>query len=407
MKTIYLLLLILMASAGNAQVAGCTDPKANNYNALATQNDGSCMYNGANVSPLTTKNLSSALPETSGLIHWNNSIWSHNDDTDTKLYELDTATAAVKQSYGLPGVINKDWEEVSQDSNYVYIGDFGNNVAGNRTDLHVLRIAKSSLLANAPVIDTIWFSYEDQTDFTPAAGNQTDFDCEAFVVASDSIYLFTKQWLNNKTNLYVLPKTPGAYVARLRGILNIQGLATGATYLENKRLLVLCGYSALIQPFFYLLYDFKGHDFFSGNKRKIDVNLPFHQTEGIATQNGLKYYVSNENLVKGIINNPQKLHTFDLSNLLGQYLQSVVLSASSIQKKSNLSLFPNPTTGNLTIQYDGKAGNKGNIMDAHGKVVLEISLTGKTSHIDLKPFAAGMYYLHIEGDASGYPFVKN
>jgi hypothetical protein len=299
MKACFIFLFSCICFYSHAQVAGCTDPKANNYNASASINNGSCTYNGANVSPSSSRPLPSALPESSGLIYWNNSLWTHNDDLDTKIYHLDTATAAIIQTDSLPNVINKDWEEISQDSQFIYIGDFGNNSSGNRTDLHILRIDKSSLHSNTPLIDTIWFSYADQTNFTPAAANQTDYDCEAFVVSSDSIYLFTKQWLNNRSSVYVLPKLPGTYSAQLRGTLNVQGLITGATYLESKRLIVLSGYSAVVQPFFYFLYDFTGHDFLSGNKRKIDINLPFNQVEGITTKNGLKYYVTNEKLVKG------------------------------------------------------------------------------------------------------------
>jgi hypothetical protein len=62
-------------------------------------------------------------------------------------------------------VKNTDWEEISQDSSYIYVGDFGNNYQGNRTDLHILRIEKKSFLLNQPIIDTISFSYSNQTDF--------------------------------------------------------------------------------------------------------------------------------------------------------------------------------------------------------------------------------------------------
>ena len=98
-------------------------------------------------------------------------------------------------------------------------------------------------------------------------------------------------------------------------------MVTGATYLENKKLIILCGYTKVGKPFFYLLYDFKNHDFLSGNKRRIDLRLPFHQVEGIATKDGLRYFITNESLVrKPILNNPQQIHYFDLSSVLGLYL---------------------------------------------------------------------------------------
>ena len=92
---------------------------------------------------------------------------------------------------------------------------------------------------------------------------------------------------------------------------------TGATYLEAKKLIVLCGYTKLGKPFLYLLYDFKDHDFLSGNKRRINIGLAFHQIEGITTIDGLHYYLTNEALVrKPVLNIPQQIHYFDLSPIL-------------------------------------------------------------------------------------------
>jgi hypothetical protein len=404
MKKVLLILISIAAMEhAKSQVYGCTDPKANNYNAAATINNGSCTYNGANLSPLTSKNLATALTETSGLILWNNTIWSHNDDTDIKLYSVDTATAATLGTDTLKNTVNHDWEEISQDTNYIYVGDCGNNANGNRTDLHILRVSKSLLLLHAPVIDTIWFSYSNQTNFNPAGSNNTDFDCEAFLVSSDSIYLFTKQWVSEKTSIYAMPKTPGTHVASYRSTINVQGLVTGITYLESKRLAVICGYSKVLQPFFYLLYDFTNNDFANGNKRKIDVNLPFHQTEGIATGNGLKYYVSNENGA----GNGQKLHTFDLSNFLSGYLKNVITGISFKANKYDISIFPNPATDRLTI----KAGHElmrtnGTITDALGRKMLSLQLNDPMTDIDLRSFAPGMYILHVEGSDGSYTFIR-
>jgi hypothetical protein len=62
-------------------------------------------------------------------------------------------------------VVNKDWEEISQDSTYFYIGDFGNNVSEKQKRPSYLRIEKRSLALDVPKIDTLSFSYSDQTDF--------------------------------------------------------------------------------------------------------------------------------------------------------------------------------------------------------------------------------------------------
>jgi hypothetical protein len=222
----------------------------------------------------------------------------------------------IKKKIKLENVVNTEWEEISQDSIYIYIGDFGNNSQGNRTDLHILRIEKKSFLLNKPVIDTISFSYSDQIDFSAQKPNSTDFDCEAFVVSQDSIYLFTKQWSQNKTSVYVLPKNPGNYIAQYKEILNVDGLITGAT-MTPKNEIVLCGYTKNFQTFLYLVYDLKNFDFTTANQRRINFSLTYHQIEGITTLNGKQFFISNESFMKKpIINNPQQIHNLDLSTYL-------------------------------------------------------------------------------------------
>jgi hypothetical protein len=193
MRHILLITLVLIFPSRRlaAQVYGCTDQLASNFNASATANDGSCVYPAANISPVTSVNLAGTLPESSGLVLWNLQLWTHNDNTDTTLYALDTLSGGILQQAPIPEVDNIDWEELSQDSDYLYIGDFSNNANGNRTNLKILRVDKNSVMLGAPVTDTINFSYADQTVFTPTGGNNTDFDCEAFVVTVDSIFLFT------------------------------------------------------------------------------------------------------------------------------------------------------------------------------------------------------------------------
>ena len=315
-----LLFYLLISIKGISQTLGCTDVLAKNYNSNATINDASCIYKNESINFTQTFTLNQKLKETSGLIQWNNKFWTHNDDTDTNLYALDTINGEILETYNLPYVTNTDWEEISQDENYLYIGDFGNNASGNRTDLNILRIEKNSLLASNPVIDKIEFKYSNQTNFTRQFANKTNFDCEAFVVTKDSIFLFTKEWKSKKTTIYSLPKMPGKYVAQQKEVYNIEGLVTGATYLESKNILALCGYTRTGKPFVNLFYDFKETHFFAGNKRKINLKTRFLQIEGISTNDGLHYYITNEYLKFVLANNPQQMHVLDLSKYLKSFI---------------------------------------------------------------------------------------
>ncbi len=255
--------------------------------------------------------LDKKLKETSGSIHWNGKLWTHNDDTDLNLYGLDTVTGKILEVYPLPNVLNQDWEEIAQDDDFVYIGDFGNNASGNRQNLNILKIDKLSLINKSPKVEYIRFKYENQNEFGHKKPNNTNFDCEAFVVTQDSIFLFTKEWKTNYTTLYTLPKTSGDYIAKQKRVFNIKGLVTGACLFENR--LLLCGYTKKGRPFIELFYDFKGNDFFSGSHKKIKLKPRFLQIEAITTNDGGIYYLTNEELKFGPIHKSQQMHQLDLS----------------------------------------------------------------------------------------------
>ena len=302
-----------------AQISGCTDSLSKNFNPDATSNDGSCLYENLKIKPEFTVQLSDSIKETSGLIAFDGLLWTHNDDHDKTIYGIDTL-GKIKKRIILDKAVNHDWEEISQDSTHLYIGDFGNNASGNRTDLNILKIEKKSFVEGNPIIENISFTYSNQTDFSKHTPNTTNFDCEAFIVSKDSIYLFTKEWKSSKTTIYSVANQPGNHIAKFKETLDTKGLVTGAVFLESKKLIVLCGYSTVGKSFFYLLYDFKNHDFLSGNKRKINLKLSFHQIEGITTQDGLHYYLTNEALVrKPVLNVRQQIHLLDLSSVLGLY----------------------------------------------------------------------------------------
>lgn len=395
---------ILIAGRAEAQKYGCTDPLAVNYDQSATANDGSCRYNPANIAPLGSLNLDATLSETSGIIFWDNRLWTHNDNSDTKLYALDTLYGSIVQPYPLDGIINTDWEEISQDDDYIYIGDFGNN-SGNRDDLKIFRAEKNSILNNSAVFDSVCFSYADQTDFDPASYD-SDFDCEAFIVSGDTIFLFTKEWASNGTSLYSIPKTPGTYTAKRRSSWDVNGLITGAVYLEDKRIIVLSGYSERLKPFIYLLYDFDGLDFFGGNKRKIDVLLPYHQIEAITTNNGIKYFITNEYFsMDPLIKTRQKIHLFDLRFFLGTYLDLHVIRPD---EENNFIISPVPAREFVTIQSLADLLPADYILiNMTGQIVMTGELDSESSTLNISGLNSGIYFMRIgEEKKHSYKIIK-
>lgn len=304
---------------------GCTDAAANNYDSTAITNDGSCTYNNAAINPKLKYNLTTTLNETSGLTWWDKKIWTHNDSgNDPLIYALDNATGNIIKTVAIKNASNIDWEDMAQDEKYIYIGDFGNNANGNRTNLKIYKIKKKDIKAKDSVnAEIINFAYADQIDFTPKGSNNTNFDCEAMITFGDSIFLFSKNWVDNKTRLYKLPKTPGTYSAENMADLDVQGLITGADIVAEQKIIILTGYSSSITPFIYLLYDFSGNDFFVANKRKISINQSFTQVEGVCALSATKYYISNEKFQQLFINTPAKMQSLNLSSFLNPYLSNL------------------------------------------------------------------------------------
>lgn len=340
----------LYINSAYSQISGCTDPQATNYNPDATQNDGSCVYPATSVPLSVVVNaLPQAVNETSGLIYWNGGLWTHNDSGNPpELYKLDTLSGQILQTIIVSGVQNIDWEDIAQDETHIYIGDFGNN-AGNRTDLKVLKIPKTDIPAsgNASVEpETINFSYGDQNSFVSANRNN-DFDCESMITYGDSLYLFTKNWVNQQTRLYGLSKIPGNYEIFPNDNLIADGLITGADIQDGGEI-VLIGYKNY-NPFMWLLFDFQGSDFFGGNKRRINfTGVLGIQSEGIGYTFGSNVFISSEKTVV----NPAKL--FKLNTLQWTYsattgIENMIPLPDSTQ---GMLIYPNPNNGNFFLEFD-------------------------------------------------------
>lgn len=401
MKFLFSLLLLFSNTYLYSQtVLGCIDPQATNYNALATLNDGSCLYTNLTINNITSFVLEPLLHESSGLAFYDGFLYTHNDDSQRKIFKLDTLNGVLLDSIEIPNVVNKDWEDLQVANNHFYVGDFGNNNAGNRNDLRIFKWHCNALGSSNFNIDTIHFEYQDQTIFSPINANTTAFDCEAFIVVDDSIYLFTKRWNDYKTYLYAIPNQAGTHIAQLRDSLNVTGLITGASYDSISKNIVLSGYTIMLQPFVYLLYDYPSRHFFKGNKRKIALQLNMHQVEAIATKGGLKYYLTNEyTQYFQSPANDAKMHILDLSNYLNW---NTYLGDLKEIEKLPIKIYPNPTTD--FIHFNEEI-NSAKIIDMQGKIVKQIS--SKTSQISLQDLTKGIYLLYYNEGVKAEYIIKN
>jgi putative lipase involved disintegration of autophagic bodies len=84
--------------------------------------------------------LPSEIKETSGLLLIDGKIITHNDRGDAaNLYEIDSLSGNLLRTIRITNATNEDWEDLAEDENHIYIGDFGNN-DGNRTNLRIYKI---------------------------------------------------------------------------------------------------------------------------------------------------------------------------------------------------------------------------------------------------------------------------
>ncbi len=277
--------------------AQCDDVFAANFDP-ADSLSVNCKYPIAVQNPPFLYELPKKVKETSGLIFFDDLLWTHNDSGgEAVLYGLDTANGQIVRQLKFPEIEHSDWEDVALNEEYIFIGDFGNN-SGSRKDLHIHRVRRSDVPTKGDAkLETaeIQFHFEDQAVFS-VNWKSNNFDCEAMVAGEENLYLFTKNRGDQHSRIYQLPTSPGNHVAKLIGRFDSKGLITGADYLPNQKTLVLIGYTYKTwKPFVWLFYGFEQEDFLSGKKRKIDLlNLLTTQVEGIAFINPWQVMISAE-----------------------------------------------------------------------------------------------------------------
>lgn len=239
--------------------------------------------------------LPSELSETSGIIIYDSLVWTFNDSGHSStLYGLDMITGAIKKRI-IINATNIDWEDIAQDSDYIYLGDFGNNL-GSRGNLCIYVLSKDSIndLAEQTLnVERINFHYEDQVDFSEQL-EANAFDCEALFSLGDSLYIFTKNWQADLSTLYRIPKIKGSYKALKVRTFESDGLITGADYNPESRELVLCGYKQYI-PYVILFRGVENLNLYNTPKSRTDFFNHFGlQVEGVTIKNSI-IYLSAEN----------------------------------------------------------------------------------------------------------------
>jgi len=242
--------------------------------------------------------LPDVLTECSGMISIDgNKYLGHNDSGNKPyLYEFSGKSGDPVRVIKVVNVKNNDWEDIAADDNYIYVGDTGNN-GGTRKNLMIYRILKKDVQSKDEVTaEIIKFSYAGQTKFKDS--NRHNFDCEAMIVKGDSLFLFSKNRGDFRTDVYGMPKVPGDYTVSPMGSYDSDGLITGADFRINglNGELVLVGYEIhgkAVYPFILHFPEVDGSKFLEGEVHR-KVHRKVLQTESIIFSGQNKVWVSNE-----------------------------------------------------------------------------------------------------------------
>ena len=339
-------------------------------------------------SQIILKGTLNAVSESSGLVYIDGWLWTHQDSGNgPDIYAIDTIAASVLKTVQIDNYPNTDWEDITADSDYIYVGDFGNNL-GTRTDLKILKIAKKDI-GNQETIhvnaEAIQFSYTDQQTYTD--DNKTNFDCEALISFKDSLFIFTKDHRDYKTRIYGLPKLPGTYKINPLSEYNIGGLVTGADYDPVSGKIILIGYDgSKLNSFLCTLSGFKDTQFFSGTvtKTKIGNNTEW-QTEGVCYADSVHVFISCESTA-GII-----------ASLYSCNLRQATITGSPEITNTNISCYPNPADDYLNI-YSPVNIKSIEVWNLNGKKVFHIDLNSSQYQLQLNEagIKQGVYLLEIK-----------
>ena len=198
--------------------------------------------------------LSSELNEISGIDEsFRDFYFSINDSGDEPFVYVLRHDGVLIHKMFVSGAKNIDWEDLSSDHDFLYIGDIGNN-RNQRKDLKIYRVQINDLLEyyidgelNHNLPDTLKaqsyaFNYPDQINFPPEESRMS-FDSEALAYADGKLLILSKDRSKPYKGICKIyevdlsikpPKTKLLQEIQLKGVSWLTGSVTGCDYLNNK-----------------------------------------------------------------------------------------------------------------------------------------------------------------------------
>lgn len=171
--------------------------------------------------------------ESSGIIFFRGLLWTINDSGNSPvIYAIDTSSGKLVHEVELNGANNYDWESLTQDEEYIYIADNGNN-ASVRSEFTIYQIQKKliSALQKQTILPAAVLTYKmDELCLEAIDLTATEYDSEAILVAGDSFYVYTKEWTSGYCHAFSISKNKPYGLATLKGAVELGFAVTGVTF---------------------------------------------------------------------------------------------------------------------------------------------------------------------------------
>lgn len=260
-------------------------PKAN------TDTDTENNLTNHSLRPIPFNELPKSIAESSGLEIFNGNILTLNDSGGANAIYVMNDKGKDEKKVEIKDSKNHDWESLAANDSMVFIGDFGNNI-GNRKNLAVYALSEwEGDKADNHKID---FEYKNQTDFRKQ-NHSNSFDCEAMIALEDELILFSKDWLNQRTEVYHIPiDYQNNHQIEPSESMDVGILITGADYDASSKTLVLSGYMDFAM-YIWVFKNARPNKMLTKNNQKFKLaGLQDAQVEGIAFMDSETVLISTE-----------------------------------------------------------------------------------------------------------------
>ena len=233
--------------------------------------------------------LPEVLKETSGLYcpQVGTAFTVNDSGNEPIIYNIDHTGRIIAEK--VVATENRDWEALTGDSQYFYVGDIGNNNGKRKfVQIHAVPKLDSSIESN---VTTSKLYYVNNSVKKNKYLNH-DFDAETLINIEDSLFLFSKSWNTGILYIYQFNKVePKQFVKHISTIEGLPGIVTGGDYDSKNNRFILVGYElkglGSFYPFIAIINkDLTLHKFFE---------LPdYGQVEGICVTPSGEVWLTQE-----------------------------------------------------------------------------------------------------------------